>query len=705
MIPALELVYASFSLYIIAAILALVLIRLPHQVILLGYGLATLASILGLAAAILFLLEPQPQRVVFFTIIDFTAARFEILLDPLAAFFLLIISLGGLLVSVYAIGYSQQYIEQGKNVALLVAGYNLFFPAMLAVVMANNGMMFLIAWELMSLLSYFLVSFEHEEKEVRKAGIIYIVTTHFGTAFITGAFLILFLAAGQSFSFDAFRGGVRTNLAESARNWVFLFALVGFGTKAGLMPMHFWLPRAHPVAPSPISALMSGVMIKTAIYGLVRVSFDFLSGQGIALTNGGLPETLRFIPPVWWGTVLIVIGLVSSVLGILYAMVEIDLKKLLAFSSIENMGIISVGLGAALLFHSLQIPHGEELATLSLFASFFHLLNHTVFKGILFMGAGAVIHATHTRNLELMGGLIKRMKWTALFFLVGSLAISGLPPFNGFVSEWLTYQSLLGLVAYSPEIWQKTLGTLALSGLALTGALAATTFIKIFGTGFLGQPRSVPASESHEVGRSMRFGMGLGAFLAITLGLGANGVLALLKPVLEQWTGVGSTHPLSSNLYWSLQSAIPNNQTSNEGVVPFLLLLSLLLAIVSWLVIRWLLGRSRRTVDETWACGIELKPTMGYNSISFVSPLRRVFQLVLQPFREIKVTYIVEPYFVEKIEYRSGINSLLQSDVVKLIRKGFSVVTTQIKTIQNGSIRLYLSYILITLVILLIFAR
>ena len=697
---------ATLLCYTLGGIVAAVCIQRPYQAVIWGYGLATLASCLGVVTACLFLLHPQPWRFLLFTAIDPIGARFELLLDPLAAFFILIISLGGILASIYAIGSSQEDLERHKNVGLLTVGYNLFFLTMFAVVLANNAYLFLVAWEGMSLVSYFLVSFNHEAEDVRRAGLLYLIMTHVGTACLLGAFLLFFSATGEHLSFDAFRAGA-SGLNVWSRNLIFLLAVIGFGTKAGLMPMHFWLPHAHPVAPSHISALMSGVMIKTALYGLVRISFDLLSGVGLQAT--GYPSSglafQRVIPPLWWGTLLLSVGLISAVFGVLYALMETDLKRLLAFSSIENMGIICLGLGAALLFQALPLPFANGgLASLALFAAFFHLLNHTLFKSTLFLGAGAVLHATSTRNLEQLGGLLKRMPWTGLFFLVGSLAIAGLPPFNGFVSEWLTYQTLLAVVASAPDLWLKGLGTLALGGLALTGALAATTFVKAFGIGFLAQPRSEAAAKAHEVHWTMRLGMGGGAVLTATVGVASGAILTLLTPTLEQWTGTGSTQLLASYPGWSLHiSGTILAQADGNLFLP-VLLLPLGVASLGWLIVRWLVGPPQRDVDESWACGVQLKPSMAYTSIAFVKPLRRVFQLVLQPYRETKVSYLVKPYFVERIEYRSGIKSLLASGVIHALRRRIFSLASLIRVVQNGSLRLYLGYILVVLVLLLLFA-
>ncbi len=696
----------SFVLLPATLIVAAVCIRRPSQAVVWGYALATLASCLGAVTACLFLLHPQPWRLLLLTAVDPIGARFELLLDPLAAFFILIISLGGILTSIYAIDSSQEDLERHKNVGLLTVGYNLFFLTMFAVVLANNAYLFLVAWEGMSLVSYFLVSFNHEAEDVRRAGLLYLIMTHVGTACLLGAFLLFFSATGEHLSFDAFREGA-SGLHVWSRNLIFLLAVIGFGTKAGLMPMHFWLPRAHPVAPSHISALMSGVMIKTALYGLVRISFDLLSGVGLQAT--GYPSSSlafqRVIPPLWWGTLLLSVGLISAVFGVLYALMETDLKRLLAFSSIENMGIICLGLGAALLFQALSLPFANGLASLALFAAFFHLLNHTLFKSTLFLGAGAVLHATSTRNLEQLGGLLKRMPWTGLCFLVGSLAIAGLPPFNGFVSEWLTYQTLLAVVASVPDLWLKGLGTLALGGLALTGALAATTFVKAFGIGFLAQPRSEAAAKAHEVHWTMRLGMAGGAVLAATVGVASGAVLTLLTPTLEQWTGAGSTHLLVSSPGWSLHISGTIAAQADGNVFLPVLLLPLFVASLGWFIARWLGGPPRRDVDESWACGVQLKPSMAYTSIAFVKPLRRVFQLVLQPYRETTVSYLVEPYFVERIDYRSGITSLLASDMVRALRHGVFSLVALIRVVQNGSLRLYLGYILVVLVLLLLFAR
>ncbi len=346
--------------------------------------------------------------------------NYSIRLDPLAAFFVLLISLCGAAVAVYALGYAREFYGR-YSIGALGSLFNAFLLSMTLVVLADDGFFFLLAWELMSLASYFLVVTEHDKADVRHAGFFYLVTTHVGTAFILVTFLVFFNESG-SFSFEVFRHPTRP-LPEGMRTLAFLMALIGFGAKAGIVPLHVWLPYAHPAAPSHVSSLLSGVMIKTAIYGLVRVYFDFFGGAF----------------PWWWGFIVLTVGALSALLGVMYALMEHDLKSLLAYHSVENIGIILLGIGAGMIFQSYGLA---SLAALGLLAGLYHTINHAVFKGLLFMGAGALLSATHTRNMEEYGGLIRKMPWTAFFFLIGAVSISALPPSNGFVSEWLIFQSL-----------------------------------------------------------------------------------------------------------------------------------------------------------------------------------------------------------------------------------------------------------------------
>lgn len=702
--PPVILLAAAAAAMAFGTVAAVMCARWPRIAVKLGYGSAAFASALLTVAAIGLLLNPHTIRMDFGTAFGPVSAAYTLLFDPLAAFFLLLIGVGGLLSAPYALGYARPLPADGRGTApaWLAAGYNLFLLSMGAVVLADNAFLFLLAWELMSVVSYFLVSYHHERVAVRRAGLLYVIVTHVGAAFILFAFVLLAASDGGSLSFEAMRGARRVSggLPSGVRDLAFLFALVGFGAKGGLMPLHFWLPRAHPVAPSHISALMSGVMLKIAIYGMMRMSFDLL-GVGAP----GIPGSVTGTPPLWWGALLLALGLVSAILGALYALVEPDVKRLLAFSSIENMGIVSLGLGAALLCCAIAGPGAQALAGLAIVAACFHMLNHTVFKSLLFLVAGAVQHATHSTSLEALGGLVKRMPWTTVCACLGVLGIAGLPPFNGFVSEWLTYQALLGVALSSSAAWIKLAGVVAASGLALTAALASATFLKAFGIGFLALPRSVAAEKAREVAPSMRLSMAVGALLVATLGIGAAGVLVVLAPVVAEVFAPAASAGLRLTLWPALPAASSVALGAADGLAPLALALPVALLPLAWGLARQLAGPARARLAETWVCGQTLTARMEYSAASFAHPLRRVFHVVLLPFREAHVTYASEPYVVERIEYRAGIASALDSALARTVRRVAARGVELVKTVQNGSIRLYLGYILATLILLLLFAR
>ena len=470
----------------------------PRVQNILAHGLAGFAASGGIILGIAGLLAPEPFTMSLPSTLPLLT--FAIRLDPLASFFVLTISLAGLSAAIYALGYVTEFYGR-VSLGALGSLFNGFLLSMTLVVIADNGFFFLIVWELMSLLSYFLVVTEHEKADVRYAGFFYLIMTHVGTAFIILTFLIFFQGGG-SFSFETFRHPEQP-LPEGMRTLVFLMALIGFGTKAGIVPLHVWLPYAHPAAPSHISALMSGVMIKTAIYALIRVYFDFLGGQF----------------PWWWGFVVLVIGAVSALLGVMYALMEHDLKSLLAFHSVENIGIILLGIGAGMIFQTYGL---KELAALGLLAGLYHTINHAMFKALLFLGAGSLLYATHTRNMEEYGGLLRRMPWTGVFFLIGAVSISALPPTNGFVSEWLVFQSLF-LSFQLPTVFLKLMLPIAAAMLALTSVLALACFAKAFGISFLALPRSTHARHAEEVPVPMRIGMGLLALVCVATGRRTDG--------------------------------------------------------------------------------------------------------------------------------------------------------------------------------------
>ena len=479
---------------------------------------------------------------------------------------------------------------------------------MLLVVLADDAFFFLVAWELMAASSYFLVMYEDEKGENRHAANLYLLVAHVGAIAILLSFGVM---AGLADGFETFQGYTFDSMRATAYpgTWAtaaFLLSLFGFAAKAGVIPLHVWLPEAHPVAPSNISALMSGVMLKTAIYGIVRICFDLLK-----------------VFPWWWGGIVLVLGLISALLGVLYALMQHDLKRLLAYHSVENIGIIFIGLGLAMMFTSFHFP---VLAALALIAALYHTLNHAMFKGLLFMGAGAVLHATHERNMEEMGGLIHRMPWTSALFLIGCISIAALPPFNGFVSEWLTFQAFL----LSPSLHRPILSLLIPLGaalLALTGALAAACFVKAFGVTFLGHWRGhQPIHGIHEVDWYMRTGMLLGALTCFALGILPTVVIAWMDPLAQQMTG-GRLAASAGAHGWMWLTPIAAERASYSGV-------NVCIGIMAVVLIAWLfLHRTKAAIHRVpiWDCGFgKINARMQYTATSFSMPIRRIFGFVFR---------------------------------------------------------------------------
>lgn len=604
---------------------------------------------------------------------------FAVRLDPLAAFFVLTISLVGLAASIYAIGYVRHF-EGRASVATLGALFNGFLCSMTLVVLADNGFFFLIAWELMSLLSYLLVVTEHEKAEVRYAGLFYLIMTHVGTAFIILTFLIFFQAGG-SFAFEAFRHPEQP-LPEGMRTLVFLMALIGFGTKAGIVPLHVWLPYAHPVAPSHISAVMSGVMIKTAIYALIRVYFDFFGGQF----------------PWWWGFTVLFLGAISALLGVMYALMEHDLKRLLAFHSVENIGIILLGIGAGMIFQSYGL---KSLAALGLLAGLYHVINHALFKALLFLGAGSLLYATHTRNMEEYGGLLRRMPWTGLFFLIGAVSISALPPSNGFVSEWLVFQSLF-LSFQIPTVFLKLMLPIAAAILALTGVLALACFAKAFGIAFLAQPRSAHACHAHEVPVPMRIAMGLLAIFCVALGIAPMVVVPLFDHVVAPLAGTSIGSKVLAMDGWALA---PVNVEFSSVSTPAVALLLVTLSLLGLGLAGVFGGRLKTRRHKTWGCGLNLSPRMEYTATAFVQPIKRVFSTIYQPTVKLETEFLDESrYFAKRRHFAFHIEPVFEKYLYDPVVAFFGTLADRLKVIQAGSLHLYLTYMFVTLIALLLLA-
>jgi formate hydrogenlyase subunit 3/multisubunit Na+/H+ antiporter MnhD subunit len=534
------------------------------------------------------------------------------------------------------------------------------------VLIARNGVLFLAAWEGMALASFFPVVFENEKAEVRKAGWIYLTATHLGTAFLLVLF-VLWAQASGSFDFDGF--GAAAAQAPALAGLLFVLAVVGFGTKAGFMPLHVWLPEAHPAAPSHVSAVMSGVMIKTGIYGLVRML------------------TLLGPPPLWWGWVLIGIGATSGVLGVLFALAQHDLKRLLAYHSVENIGIITLGLGLGLLGLSSGRP---ALAVLGFGGGLLHVLNHALFKGLLFFGAGAAAHGSGTREMDRLGGLLKRMPWTGAAFLVGAAAICGLPPLNGFISEFLIYWGAFNGAAGAGGYAAVFVPTLALIGvLALIGGLAAACFIKAFGIVFLGEPRSKEAGHAHEVGWAMRRPMLLLAGGCAAIGLWPAPVLRILRPLLNTIIGTAA----AADPVWGEAGGVLTRLSLGAGV--FSALVGLLLFIRA----RLLAGRP---VEETvtWDCGYA-RPTarMQYTASSFAQPLTSFFHKILRTEIQLRPP---EGLFPKAAALSTHAPDWAEAGLFRPLFTGAERLLSKLRPFQEGRVQVYVLYIVLTLIALVV---
>lgn len=536
--------------------------------------------------------------------IPWVGANFR--LDALAAFFLIVVNLGGAIASLYALGYGRH--ERAPERVLPF--YPLFLAGMNLVVVANDAFVFLFSWELMSVASWFLVMAHHLEPENRRAGHVYLIMAMLSSLLLLVTFALL-SGFGHHLDFETMR-----NLppAGTLAGLVVLAAVAGTGAKAGLVPLHVWLPLAHPAAPSHVSALMSGVMTKVALYGLIRVLFDLVGS------------------PQWqWGAGIMALGAVSAVLGVLYALMQHDLKRVLACSTVENVGIIAIGVGLALAFRANALTPGAAAgAALALTAALFHVLNHSLFKSLLFFGAGAVLTATGERDLERLGGLIRGMPKTAFCVLAGTAAVSALPPLNGFVSEWLLLQAIL----ISPEMPQwglKFLVPMVGAGLALSAALAAACFIRAFGVAFLGRPRARAAEEATETDRFSLAAMGLLVLGCVLAGVLPGMVVDALAPVVQGLVG-GHLPNQASQPWLTLVATTPERSSYNALILMVFIVWSS--SVVAYVIHRLASGASRRS--GAWDCGYpETSPLTQYSAGGLAQPIRRVFASIVFEAREI----------------------------------------------------------------------
>lgn len=590
--------------------------------------------------------------------------------DALAGFLLLLIGVVIFAVSVYGPGYTREFQHGRHSLAALGVFTGLFVAGMMLVVIANDAFLFMVAWELMSLSSYFLVAFQHENAANRRAAFLYLLMAHVGGIAILLGYGVL-AAFGGGFTFESIRA------AELPPLWAgvaFALAFFGFGMKAGLVPLHAWLPEAHPVAPSHISALMSGVMLKVAVYGFVRVTFDLIG-------------TVQ----VEWGVIVLLVGSLSALLGVLYAMQQTDIKRLLAYSSIENIGVIFMALGLAMIF----LASGQPLlGSLGLIAALYHALNHALFKSLLFLGAGAVIQQTHQHSLEHMGGLLKRLPYTGTLFLIGCLSIASLPPFNGFASEWLTLQTALQGVVLDSGVLRIVIPVTA-AMLALTAALGAMLFVRLYGTAFLGQPRTRQSRQAKLPSLGMRAAQALLAVLCLLLGVLPTVVIEVMGAIPQALGGLPEPGLTGQGWLW-LTPVSP-------AVASFSAPLVLLGLGLAWGLFYLLLhGRDHQRARRTrpWDCGFgPLSPRMQYTATAFAQPVRRIFQPVW--LLDERVERLGDDRRVTGLRHQLQVGDLSWKLLYAPIGRWVLAAARRVAHMQGGNVRTYLSYSFFTLIFLL----
>ncbi|MBS0386833.1 MAG: hydrogenase 4 subunit B [Proteobacteria bacterium] len=635
----------------------------PHSVRFVGRVLFPLSAVCGLALAVVAargIGAPATHAVLLIGLPDLPL---HLRSDALACLFLTMLGAATTGISLFAGGYFRQ--GHGAAPGLLCLQYHIFLASMGCVLLADDAYAFMVAWESMALSSYFLVTTQHRLAEIRRAGFIYLLIAHLGALAILLSFGVLQGGSWQ-FTFDSMRAA---HLSPPWATAAFLLALLGFGAKAGLVPLHVWLPEAHPAAPSPVSALMSGVMLKTAVYGVLRVSFDLLGA-----------------PPWWWGLVALGVGLGSAFYGVIFTAVQTDMKRLLAWSSIENIGIVFAGLGLAIIFHGFGMG---ALAALALIASLYHCLNHACMKSLLFLGTGAVLHATGERNLGKLGGLIHRMPWVAWLTLIGALAIAGLPPLNGFVSEWLLLQAFL-FAGDVPRAFVDMLLPIGAAIVALCTALAGYAMVKFYGVIFLGQPREPTLAGAQDAGMLERLGLVWLAAGCVALGLFPVQVIGQLNVVTHSLLGAALADPTAH--WWLLAPAVARGAA--YGPLVFLLV-SAVVIVLTLLAVRMFYHRRVRRAPP-WDCGFaRLDARMQDSAEGFGQPIRHIFQPFFLIDRELPTAFDSKPRY--RMSVADRIWRFGYEPVGQAVRRMAELVTV----LQQGRISTYLLYSFVTLLVLL----
>jgi hydrogenase-4 component B len=644
---------------------ALALSRVRHLSSLI-YGGVFLICVLLFGAALQRLIATPPAEALILPLgLPWLGAHFRI--DALSAFFLAIVNFGAAAASFYALGYGRHEKAPGR----VLPFYPLFVAAMNLVVLADDAYAFLLSWELMSLASWALVMAHHREGDNARAGYVYILMATLGTFALLLAFGLLGGADGD-LSFGGMRGQPPAPAVAGA---VLALALVGAGSKAGLTPLHIWLPLAHPAAPSHVSALMSGVMTKVAIYGFLRIVFDLLGPAAW-----------------WWGVPMMATGAATAVVGVLFALLHNDVKRVLAYSTIENIGVVFVALGLSLAFET----NGQgPAAALAMTAALFHILNHSLFKSLLFFGSGAVLTATAERDMGRLGGLLNPMPATGLFMLVGAAAISALPPLNGFASEWLIFQAILlspALPSWTLKLEIPAVGAL----LALAAALAGACFVRLFGVSFLGRPRGEAARAAKEVDRFSLAAMGALAVLCLAAGVLPGSVIDALSPIAGQL--VGARMAQQSDLGWLAIAPVAESRSSYDGMLVFLFILSS--ALLAAAVIHRLASDATRRAPA-WDCGFpQSSPATQYTPESFAQPIRRVFAGFVFLTRE--QVDMPAPGDLRPARFDLSVQDLVWDMVYRPVVRGVQAGADRLNKLQFLTIRQYLSLVFAALVFLLL---
>lgn len=585
--------------------------------------------------------------------------------DAWSAIFLLITGIAGVITSIYALGYAKGY--KGSRLRQLGANWNLFILSMVMVLLSGDAFSFLVFWEIMAVASFLLVNHESEKRETWNAAYQYLVMTSLGTAFIMISFLLIG-AGSESF---AFADMAKTTLDDKWKHAAFMAAFLGFALKAGLVPLHIWLPNAHPAAPSHVSALMSGVMLKIALYGFGRVMFNFLPDWHY-----------------WWAVVVLIAGVVSAFLGVLYAQMEIDIKRVLAYSSVENMGVIFAAFGCGML---LKLTASGSWYVIGFIAALLHAFNHSIMKVLMFMSAGSIMHATGSKNLELFGGMAKKMPATACFTFVGSMALSALPLTNGFTGEWMVLQSFVSLAHASSAQDIRLICAFAFILLGFTGALALGCFVRFYGITFLGRARSEIAEHAHESDNFMLIAMCISSVLVL-----ATGIYPI--PVLH---AVCSAIDVPESLFVNGFGIFWDGSGAFISFSPVILLA--VLAGVGFVVFLFV-SSSKVYVQEdvTWNCGTYPTARQQYSATGFSKPVRRAFDYMLKPKRQVTYSHESNSYFGRQLSYKLELPDMITEKLYNPLQKRFIGISAFLRRLQKGSVRLYVGYVMAAMVVVLV---